>query len=257
MLGRGCRHTGFDRRLSFILFDGDASKQSLGLRTCAVRVTAAPPVRKTLRRESVQPGQIEAFEFTPLFAKLASYVQKLYVDIGDRVEADQPIVDLFLPELKDELRQKEAALVQAQAEIELAAAAVRAAEAAVATAAGQHPPGGGRHDPRRGGCRALAVQYTRISQLVADGSLDRKLEDETRNSLKAAEAARGRGPRESGSGQGHVARKARLIWPRQRPTKPWPAPATETPKPTCRESRPFCSTRKSAPRMPESSPSGT
>ena len=34
-------------------------------------------------------------------------------------------------------------------------------------------------------------QYARISQLAAGGSLDRKLEDETRDSLKAAEAARG------------------------------------------------------------------
>ena len=99
-----------------------------------MRVAAARPVRKTLRLESVQPGQIEAFEQTPLFAKLPAYVEKLYVDIGDRVEANQLLVELWIPELKDELRQKEAAVVQAEAEIELAAAAIRAAEAAVATA---------------------------------------------------------------------------------------------------------------------------
>ncbi len=156
-----------------------------------MRVAAARPVRKTLRLESVQPGQIEAFEQTPLFAKLPAYVEKLYVDIGDRVEADQLLVDLFLPELKDELRQKEAALVQAQAEIELAAAAVRAAEAAVATAQANISL------MEAGNIRAEAdvarwqSQYARISQLVAGGSLDRKLEDETRDSLKAAEAARG------------------------------------------------------------------
>jgi RND family efflux transporter MFP subunit len=34
-------------------------------------------------------------------------------------------------------------------------------------------------------------QYTRIGRLVADGALDRKLEDETRDKLKAAEAALG------------------------------------------------------------------
>ena len=33
-------------------------------------------------------------------------------------------------------------------------------------------------------------QYARISQLVKGGSLDQKLEEETRDSLKAAEAAR-------------------------------------------------------------------
>ncbi|MGO8688592.1 MAG: efflux RND transporter periplasmic adaptor subunit [Thermoguttaceae bacterium] len=155
------------------------------------RVVVARPVRKTLRRESVQPGQIEAFEQTPLFAKLPAYVEKLYVDIGDRVEANQLLVELFLPELKDELRQKEAAKAQAQAEIELATAAVRAAVAAVATAQANISL------MEAGNIRAEAdvtrwqSQYKRIKQLAADGALDRKLEDETRDALKAAEATRG------------------------------------------------------------------
>jgi RND family efflux transporter MFP subunit len=157
----------------------------------AVRVAAAEPVRKTLRLESVQPGQIEAFEHTPLFAKLSAYVQKLHVDIGDRVEADQVLVDLSIPEANDELRQKEAALVQAQAEIEQAMATIRAAEAAAATAQAKI------RETEAGRIRAEAdfvrwqSQYARISGLVAGGSIDRKLEDETQNSLKAAEAARG------------------------------------------------------------------
>ncbi len=171
--------------------DPQQAASSTAAATSPVRVTAARPVRKTLRLESVQPGQIEAFEQTPLFAKLPAYVEKLYVDIGDRVEANQLLVDLFLPELKDELRQKEAAKVQAQAEIELAVAAIRAAEAAVATAQANISL------MEAGTIRAEAdvtrwqSQYTRIKQLVADGSLDRKLEDETRDALKAAEAARG------------------------------------------------------------------
>jgi RND family efflux transporter MFP subunit len=151
----------------------------------------APPTRKTLRLESVQPGQIEAFEQTPLFAKLPSYVEKLHVDIGDRVEADQLLVELFLPELKDELRQKEAALVQAQAEIELAAAAARAAEAAVRTAQANVAAAEAGIIRAEADITRWQSQYARISELVAGGSLDRKLEDETRDSLKAAEAARG------------------------------------------------------------------
>jgi HlyD family secretion protein len=154
-------------------------------------VVAAQPVRKTLRRESVQPGWIEAFEHTPLWAKLPAYVQKLHVDIGDSVEADQLLAELWLPELEEELHQKEAQVVQTQAGIEQATAAVRAAEAAVATARAKIS------EAEAGNIRAEAdytrwqSQFTRISQLVAGGSLDRKLEDETRDSLKAAEAARG------------------------------------------------------------------
>ena len=99
-----------------------------------LRVTAARPLRKTLRRESVQPGTIVAFEHTPLWAKLPAYVQKVYVDIGDRVEAGKLLADLWIPELEDELHQKEAQVLQARAGIEQAAAALQAAEAAVATA---------------------------------------------------------------------------------------------------------------------------
>jgi RND family efflux transporter MFP subunit len=169
--------------------DRQQAASSTAAASSPVRVAAARPVRKTLRLESVQPGQIEAFEQTPLFVKLPAYVEKLYVDIGDRVEANQLLADLFLPELKDELHQKEAAKVQARAEIGLAVAAIRAAEAAVATAHANISL------MEAGTIRAEAdvtrwqSQNTRISQLVAGGSLDRKLEDETRDSLKAAEAA--------------------------------------------------------------------
>ena len=157
----------------------------------AMRVAAASPLRKTLRQESVQPGQIEAFEHTRLFAKLPAYVEKLQVDIGDRVEADQVLVDLSIPELTEELHQKDAMLVQTRAEIEQATAALHAAEAAAATAQAKV------NEAEAGKIRAEAdytrwkLQLARIGQLVVGGSLDRKLEDETRDSFRAAEAACG------------------------------------------------------------------
>jgi HlyD family secretion protein len=182
--------------LGFLIFaagchsaSSTAEQAGAATSSAAARVTVAQPARKTLRRESVQPGQIEAFEQTPLFAKLPSYVQKLYVDIGDRVESEQLLADLFLPELKDELRQKEAALAQAGAEVELATAAVRAAEAAVATAQANIRLAEAGLTRADADVTRWKSQDARIRQLVAGGSLDRKLEDETRDSLKAAEAA--------------------------------------------------------------------
>ncbi|MGO9109489.1 MAG: efflux RND transporter periplasmic adaptor subunit [Thermoguttaceae bacterium] len=156
-----------------------------------VRVTAAKPVRKTLRLESVQPGQIEAFEQTPLFVKLPAYVEKLYVDIGDRVEQGKPVADLSIPELHDEAHQKEAMLVHAKAGVQQATAAVRAAEKAVVTAEA------GLREARAGTIRALGQyerwksEHARIVELEASRSVDRRLVDETQNELSAAEAARG------------------------------------------------------------------
>ena len=166
-----------------------AAESATGGTVGRLRVAASRLERKTLRLESVQPGWIEAFEQTPLLCKLPAYVKKLHVDIGDRVEADQLLVELWIPELEDELRQKEAAVVQTQAEIEQAAAAVQAAEAAVATALANinlMEAGTARADADYARWQS---QYERISKLVADGSLDRKLQDETQDSLKAAEAA--------------------------------------------------------------------
>ena len=148
-------------------------------------------MRKTLRLESVQPGQIEAFEQTPLFVKLPAYVEKLYVDIGDRVEQDKPVADLWIPELHDEVRQKEAMVVHAKAGVQQATAAVLAAEKAVATAEA------GLREAQAGTIRASGQyerwksEHARIVELAASQSIDRRLVDETQNELSAAEAARG------------------------------------------------------------------
>ncbi len=156
-----------------------------------LRVTAARPLRKTLRLESVQPGQIEAFEQTPLFAKLPAYVEKLYVDIGDRVEEGQPVADLSIPELHDEARQKDAMVLFAKAGVRQATAAVRAAEKAIDTAEA------GLREAKAGTIRALGQyerwksEHARIVELEAGQNVDRRLVDETQNELSAAEAARG------------------------------------------------------------------
>jgi RND family efflux transporter MFP subunit len=155
-----------------------------------LRVTAAPLKPKTLRLESEQPGQIEAFEQTPLFVKLPAYVEKLYVDIGDRVEKDKPVADLSIPELHDEFRQKQSMVEYAKAGVQQATTAVQAAERAVDTA------DAGLRAARAGTIRASGQyerwksEHARIVELAANQSIDRRLVDETQNELSAAEAAR-------------------------------------------------------------------
>jgi multidrug efflux pump subunit AcrA (membrane-fusion protein) len=80
-------------------------------------VTAAKPERRVLTLATTQPGRIEAFERTPLFAKVAGYVKEVKVDIGDPVAKDDVLVRIAVPELIDELHEKEALVAQAQAEV--------------------------------------------------------------------------------------------------------------------------------------------
>src|SRR4051812_4646482 len=66
----------------------------------AVRVTTVKPERATIRRIAEQPGQVEAFETTPIHAKLSGFVTDLAVDIGDRIAKGQVLARLEVPEIE-------------------------------------------------------------------------------------------------------------------------------------------------------------
>src|SRR4051812_9628103 len=84
----------------------------------ATTVSVTRPARKTVRHSIEQPGyNVEAFQQTPLFAKIAGYVEKVNADIGDRVTKGQVLAELSVPEMTVELKQKEAAVLQAEAEV--------------------------------------------------------------------------------------------------------------------------------------------
>src|SRR5947207_1473610 len=48
-------------------------------------VRVVRPERRTLRRQVEQPGHVEAYAQTPVYAKVAGFVQEVKADIGDRV----------------------------------------------------------------------------------------------------------------------------------------------------------------------------
>src|SRR5262245_45228271 len=107
----------------------DQAAQAPAAETPEVKVVK--PERKDVRRLIERPGfNIEAYERTPLYAKIPGYVQRWHVDIGDRVKKDQVLAELYVPEMVDDLKEKRAA-------VELAAAQIKQAEAARLTAEAQ------------------------------------------------------------------------------------------------------------------------
>src|SRR5438105_14435751 len=52
----------------------------------APTVTTVRPERKAVERVVEQPAFVEAYEETPLFARIVGYIQKVHVDMGDRVK---------------------------------------------------------------------------------------------------------------------------------------------------------------------------
>jgi membrane fusion protein, multidrug efflux system len=83
-------------------------QQELGPRVLVVPVLRTPPVR------SIEvPGTVHGYVETPVFAKIAGYLKKIYVDKGDRVQKDQLVAVLESPELDHQV-------ANAQATFELA-----------------------------------------------------------------------------------------------------------------------------------------
>jgi RND family efflux transporter MFP subunit len=110
-----------------------------------VRVTR--PERKSLKHVVEQPGTIQAYEETRLFARVPGYVRlklrpdgRLVHDIGREVRGPkwyrggEVLAELEVPELREQARQKQAMVRQSLAEAEQAVKARAAAEANVTVA---------------------------------------------------------------------------------------------------------------------------
>src|SRR5262249_37542445 len=80
----------------------DQAAQASPSETPAVKVVH--PEKKDVRRLIERPGyNIEAFERTPLYAKIAGYVLKWNFDIGDSVHKDDLLAELYIPEMEVEV----------------------------------------------------------------------------------------------------------------------------------------------------------
>ncbi|HSC39757.1 MAG TPA: biotin/lipoyl-binding protein, partial [Chitinophagaceae bacterium] len=74
----------------------------------AAEVPPAPTeivsVQKGRLAASLQlPGELQAFQQVDIYAKVSSFVKKLYVDVGSEVSAGQLLVTMEAPELSAQL----------------------------------------------------------------------------------------------------------------------------------------------------------
>jgi RND family efflux transporter MFP subunit len=131
--------------------------------------TAVPEVRVATVRASDSkitvslPATTTAFEAANIFARTSGYIEKRYVDIGDRVKAGALLAEITAPELDHQIAQAQATLAQNQSTL-------RQTEAS----------------------RDLAdVTNGRDSKLVKQGWLTLQQGDNDRLTLKAQQAAVG------------------------------------------------------------------
>ncbi|MFM2003862.1 MAG: Macrolide export protein MacA [Planctomycetota bacterium] len=168
----------------------DNANTSAGSRSSTDRVTAGPASKKTLRLFTEQPGRVEAFEETPIVAKIAGYVDEVRFDIGDKVSKGDLLIRIRAPEYQDQLEQKRGLLGQAEAEVRQAEALYLAAQASANSSralVAQAEASVGRSEAE---FARWESENKRIQQLVSKGSVTPKLADETESQFRAAEAAK-------------------------------------------------------------------
>jgi multidrug efflux pump subunit AcrA (membrane-fusion protein) len=109
------------------------------------------------------PATTTAFEAANIFARTSGYIEKRYVDIGDRVKAGALLVDITAPELDHQIAQAKATLAQIQATLQQTQASQELAQ----------------------------VTNARDSKLVKQGWLTLQQGDNDRLTLQAQQAAVG------------------------------------------------------------------
>jgi RND family efflux transporter MFP subunit len=99
------------------------AENSLGVsteRAAVPIVNVVEPGSAGLTQEIVLPGNTQAFNDTPIYARTNGYLKHWYVDIGAHVKQGQLLADIDTPEVDQQLDQARADLKNAQANEQLA-----------------------------------------------------------------------------------------------------------------------------------------
>ncbi len=176
----GCRHSGQNGK--------SAEAKSEQGKTAGI--TVIHPERRDIRMTVIQPGTIEAFETSPIYSRIAGYVQEYRYDIGDRVKQGDVLIDMWIPDLVQIHQQRVATVHRAEVQIEVTQSALKAAESNLLTAEA-------RIVYARAGVKRAQASYTRweseykrLEVLVTQRVLDVQVRDETYRQFEEAAAAR-------------------------------------------------------------------
>src|SRR5204863_439020 len=137
-----------------------------------------------------QPGQIEAAEVTPIYAKLSGYAREVAVDIGDRVKKGQVLAELWVPEIEADVQQKKAMIDQAEAKRAQAEAASKVAQAGIISAEAKVAEAQAGIAKAEADLARWQSEFTRTQQLAGERAVTGSVLDESRSRLRAAEATR-------------------------------------------------------------------
>jgi HlyD family secretion protein len=184
-LATGCRHA--DRGGESAGSKAARAKSEEG-KTAGISVVH--PEKSDIRMTVVQPGTIQAYEVAPMFSRIAGYVEKYNYNIGDRVKPGDVLLEMWIPDLVEQLAQKAAAVKRAEVQIRVTQSALRAAEAKVETARASVLSADAGVKRAQASYTRWDSEYKRLVVLAKKEVLDDQVRDETYRQFQEAEAAR-------------------------------------------------------------------
>jgi multidrug efflux pump subunit AcrA (membrane-fusion protein) len=183
-------NTDHRQRVALVLFALIGVHLLVSFLLAADAVPIGPPEKRSLIRVVEQPGRIEPYAQTPLLVRISGYIKAVHVDIGDRVKAGQVLAELDVPEMEEELKQKQAVVAQSKAEVVQSEKLAAAAEANVLSAAAAIAEAAAARKRVLANYERWKSEATRVHTLVEKKVIDEQTRDETLNQFRAADAMR-------------------------------------------------------------------
>jgi multidrug efflux pump subunit AcrA (membrane-fusion protein) len=152
-------------------------------------VKTVRPLRQTIRKTIEQPGRVEGYEQTPIHVKIPGFVVVWNADIGQRVAEGEVLTELSVPEEREELKRREAAVGLARAEVTAAETALEAAKADEARAGALVAQAKAANTRAESNVTRWTAEFKRVKDTHARGSASQSDYDITLDQLRTAEAA--------------------------------------------------------------------
>lgn len=151
--------------------------------------TAVSVQKRTIVRETGQPGFIQAYEQTAIYPKISGFVDAWKVDIGDAIRKDQLLAHLDVPDLVAEYEEKTAERELDEVRIQVAEQFVKVADENLKTATAQVEEAKADLGKAKADVERWKVDFSRITALVKAKSIDETVQDESRKRLETSIAA--------------------------------------------------------------------
>ncbi len=148
------------------------------------------PATRTITRIVGQPSFIESYERTSIYPKVTGYIEKWFVDIGDKVKKGQTLAILFVPELREDWETKKATVELDREKVDLARKIVEVAKADVQAAEAHLQEAKAILDQYQSQVDRWDVECKRLRGLVAKGIVDAQILLESENQLRSSTASR-------------------------------------------------------------------